>query len=129
MNELGKRAVACKAWRELEGMAGVDECGTSFRYSSSGYWVCLFQGEDRLYPTGEVLPDFTDPLTALALLVLVREAYKMPSMFVRCEHDGLWRVCWSDGKFSTAVLWAASAKTEVEALLNALEVAPCEETP
>lgn len=89
-------------------------------------WRITEDDEDSDHPW---LPDFSDPLTALALLVLVREAYKTPSMFVRCEHDGLWRVCWSDGKFSTAVLWVASAATEVEALLNALEVAPCEETP
>ena len=90
LQDLARRAVACSAWRWLPGMAVTSE-----------FWS---------------LPDFTDALTALGVLVLVREAFSNRALTPVRSLAGYW--FWSRG---TA---RGEFKSELDALVAALEAAP-----
>ena len=66
MEELAKRAVACKAWRWMQGMRSTETtlwCGHSWSDGRRSW-----EGD-----TEDALPDLTDPATLGCLLHLVRE--------------------------------------------------------
>jgi len=87
------------------------------------------------------LPDFSDPCTVGGLLSLVREAWGIPGLSVRCRGGagagrgvGWW--VWEDGPranrpFNCVILgspldpFSAMGSSEAEALVAALEAAPC----
>lgn len=95
--ELAKRAVACKGWRWLPGCVPMD-----------GYpqW-----GDGAL-------PDLDAPATKGALLGLIREARHDPALYVHpYGHGWRWRSNYRD--------CSAIYDTEAEALVAALEAAPC----
>lgn len=77
MLDLARRAVACKGWRWMPGMA---DC----------YGRRLREG-DWLDPAAE-FPDLTDPATLGCLLALVREARGEPTYLPTCldVHDEAW---------------------------------------
>jgi hypothetical protein len=105
--ELGRRAVACKGWRWMDGML-TDE-GWRVRPSD--------------LPLGCVaLPDLTDPATLGCLLALVREAHGQTTLSPVSRGRRLW--CLAD--FGTTAL---QGETEAELLVAALEAAPCTTTP
>ena len=127
MEELAKRAVACKHWRWMPGMRAIGGCVVA-----TGCPLWLVDGAPRMPVDGEhymwlrettdhpdVLPDLSDPATLGCLLALVREAWGCDSL--TCQpllplvgvHG--WRVVGTSAK---------SGHTEAEALVAALEAAP-----
>lgn len=116
MTALARRAVACKGWRWMRGMS--NDQGETIDL------VDLIQGKAYC---GEwdadmtALPDLTDPATLGCLLALVREAHAVQFLQVSVKisrehgyqfdchphHRGQW------------------VDTEAEALVAALEAAPC----
>ena len=135
MDELAKRAVACKGWRWLPGMLAIHPKWRGFRASHVGltgmHGVCRFPspmgGVERavvalpLPTSSDVLPDLSDDLTRLGLLALVRRVRP----YACVEYcGGYWRVVdpadehWdTDRGFGP---WCS----EAEALVAALEAAP-----
>jgi len=102
---LGRRAVACKAWRWMPGMA--DHWGQRLR---EGHWV----------DPAAALPDLTDPATLGCLLALVREAHAVPflQVSVKISRDhGYQFDCHPHHRGQ----WVDS---EAEALVAALEATP-----
>lgn len=111
LEALGRRAVACKGFRWMPGMA---DCW--------GGRVREGDGLDR----SSAFPDLTDPATLGCLLALVREAWGDP-------HASVW---YDDEFWQSGHRWSWFAKkqtcvgygTEAEALVAALE-AVLEATP
>ena len=112
MEELAKRAVACKHWRWMPGMRRLT--------FDAGHLYPSRVADDGTYPGGLFpIPDLTDPATLGCLLALVREAWGCDSL--TCQpllplvgvHG--WRVVGTSAK---------SGHTEAEALVAALEAAP-----
>jgi hypothetical protein len=126
LEDLGRRAVACKHWRWMEGMLllpHIDGC------------ECC---EDRNFPrraaripavftTDIDVPDLSDPATLGCLLHLVREAWGDPDLSadrVSRAHDKLPDV-WQVYVFhESGVKDVLSGHSEVEALVAALGAAP-----
>ena len=76
LEELARRAVACKRWRWMPGMLAImpedrDGCIWTERVS-----------DDEWRPAIGSIPDLTDPATLGCLLALVRKAHGDPQMFV-----------------------------------------------
>jgi hypothetical protein len=122
LEDLGRRAVACKHWRWMEGMQveplrfrvvwlTEDMIGESDQ--TSYFWKNV----------PDIFPDLSDPATLGCLLALVEEAWKCPvdmsfAGACRLDVDAEERVYPQDHTVSFA------AKTRVEALVAALEAAP-----
>jgi hypothetical protein len=122
---LSRRAVACKGWRWMPGMA--DCYGRRLR---EGDWID---------PAAE-FPDLMDPATLGCLLALVREAWRCPTVYVRQSttrrvSDGViaWEVCdlFLDAEACRALgvpregsVGSWGHGSEAEALVAALESAP-----
>lgn len=104
--DLARRAVACKHWRWMPGMLAV--VGVERQRVLS----------EKLPAYGDWIPDLDDPATLGCLLALVREAW---------GDDG---ICPDFNKMRWTILtWDCCAigdgSTEAEALVAALEAAPC----
>lgn len=125
--ELARRAVACKGWRWMRGIAASDGCVVAMESD--------LEEEDHSWTDGiEVwcddeprLPDLRDPATMGCLLALVREAWGDPAI----------TACWQDNSHRSGAyvvswrLWGATTgyhygehPTEADALVGALEAAP-----
>jgi hypothetical protein len=118
LEELARRAVACKRWRWMPGMLAImtepHEGETTFR-------VVDYIGNRETGAPITMYPDLSDPATLGCLLALVREAwgdgvYLLP--------DGGWYVKGARLKNGATVNLGIVAKNEAEALVAALEVAP-----
>jgi hypothetical protein len=119
LEDLGRRAVACKHWRWMRGMI-----------TNLGERVCNVDNEDdpkhvfvltpghfiRSLSASERTPRLDDPATLGCLLALVREAAREPGFSVRMV-AGYW---YADGNG----LAVQACETEAEALVAALEAAP-----
>jgi len=107
MNELSKRAVACKGWRWMRGMLAKD---TGLRLD-----------EETDDWEGEV-PDLSDPATLGCLLALVREVKADPSIHIRPAVSGKWWVVSKikDGRVDSL---RSCFKSEADALVWLLEAA------
>jgi len=118
LEELGRRAVACKHWRWRDGSKRVHaEHRWAWRLCGWRWFPCDERSNavhDNCF--AEAIPDLSDPATLGCLLALVREAWANDTMHARPGGDR-WRV-WSEepGAFVFG--------TEAEALVAALEAAP-----
>ena len=135
IEELGRRAVACKRWRWMPGMLSnkdlrVTRCKDLrvTRCDDDGYVVGYYENLSYIAEcVPGTLPDLSDPATLGCLLALVREAWG-PTASVSVNLSGFWAVGGATvlkgkGKGSSINLgiWKA---TEIDALVSALEVAP-----
>ena len=132
---LAKRAVACKGWRWMEGMAVVDGDGYTNRVTrvepcdvyGDGAEVVPFEMVHRLVGDGwcgqwreyGILPDLIDPATLGCLLSLVREAHghELLHLSYRIAKGDVGFACYTPRPRP----WVSS---EAEALVAALEDAP-----
>ena len=114
LEQLGRRAVACKRWRWLDGTLRVVPAPHK---GATGYTIRVPQDGYREAP-GEY-PDLSDPATLGCLLALVREVHNEPTAFVERHPIGApWQVHTVDGGIF------AQGETEAAALVAALEAAP-----
>ena len=110
--ELALRAVACKHWRWLPGMAYTDHTGMLWRVGPGG-----LMGLE-----GECLPVLHDSATRGCLLDLVRQVWKDQSMtthMIKRNAHTVWRV----GRLGV-MPFGGEYRRELEALIAALENAP-----
>jgi len=133
--DLGRRAVACKAWRLVEGMLTLSD-GRVLEVSPDG-WP-RFEGDDVFTePAHASPPDLRDAATLGTLLALVREAWGDPAVYtVRTPKTDAGEADWSamlrDGQYvfedDTPIGLESETSgdypTEAEALVAALEAAP-----
>lgn len=123
LEELGRRAVACKHWRWMPGMRVLHPSG--WAEPASVRVPCSEPNGGYFYDTG--WPDLTDPATLGCLLALVREAWGRP-FWVEGDPRSIgerpdeWIGVLFEGRFATCSVVHAS--TEAEALVVALEAAP-----
>ena len=118
---LGIRAMACNDFRWIPGMSNR---GSEMVMDVSPSGWPRFAGDDDYTEPGKAgTLDVRVLLNVQALLLLVREAWKMPTgIVVFYEQDlAIWKVSWSG---STHGGDCGSGKTEAEALICALENAP-----
>jgi hypothetical protein len=116
LEELARRAVACKRWRWMPGMR-YQVGGTVGRLSDS-------QCKGKLPLVAETRPDLSDPATLGCLLALVREAHGAPAAYFMGSVNNQWVV---HHFTEPEAYWKSLTKwqpTEAEALVAALEVAP-----
>jgi hypothetical protein len=125
LDDLGRRAVACKHWRFMDGM--LTTCGLRVVDGGRDYVIGHRPGATRdgggWYdgPSESFLPDLFDPATLGCLIALVREAWNDYSL---CANDAgpydlmFWHVYTDDRNVSEG------CQTEAEALVAALEAAP-----
>ena len=121
IEELARRAIACKRWRWVPGMLAImpeDRDGIARPERVS---------DDEWLPAMDSFPDLLDPATLGCLLALVREAWG-PAASVSVNLSGFWAVGGAtvlSGKGKGASINLGIWKlTELEALVAALEVAP-----
>ncbi len=122
LEQLARRAVACKHWRWMPGMRVVTEMGDAFRVED----VDFCYGElNWPKPHALLLPDLTDPATLGCILALVREAHKAPHAWVETRYGQRSRVVSPEGySEATRMLCEWQVGTEGAALVAALEAAP-----
>ena len=134
--ELGRRAVACKAWRWMPGMLTLRDVRLTWAEhentgaalgggcSDGSPWPTLWgvSGTDPLDLNDEV-PDFRDDATKGCLLALVREvttAAGWGSPYLSA-FAMIWGAVWAVGPFSNREAYRFHSATEAEALVLALE--------
>ena len=116
--DLARRAVACKHWRWMPGMLAI--VGVERQRVLS----------DKLPAYGDWLPDLTDAATLGCLLALVRDAWGDDGLHCAGRYsDGKWLWHVQGGHPHGATfrrrVYAIGHGTEAEALVAALEAAPC----
>jgi hypothetical protein len=104
IEELARRAVACKRWRYLEGMRGWRE---GRRYRFVGHSIHSVNA-----------PDFTDPTTIDLILPLVRAAWGEAGSCHDAGPRAMWRYYSPRGQLR------AEGQSRLRCLVAALEAAP-----
>jgi len=121
IEELARRAVACKRWRWMPGLLSAKGLRVH-RRDHDGYVVGYYANHEYIAEcVPSTLPDLWDPATFGCLLALVRQAW---GAGVHLVPDGGWLVKGARLKNGAPVNLGIVAKNEVEALVAALEVAP-----
>ena len=115
---LARAVVDAGKWRWQRGM--MSTCGPVV--SSVCGAACRANG-DRLVPLPpDALPDFTDPLTAAGALLVAREVWGRPDLWIRASRRG---ESWAPDCVGTPdALLSISAPNELEALIAAILAAP-----
>jgi hypothetical protein len=127
MNEkqiaIGRRAVACKDWRWMSGMATAEGHRVVLVDDDVLWMVYNEEGKCKPGCVEDFVPDLSDPATMGGLLALVREAWGDDEAYANPWHDedGGWTVCVGEEDRSVNV---SEGDTEAEALVFALEDAP-----
>lgn len=130
LEELGRRAVACKRWRWLPGMLALTaDCKEGVRVHSGGGDYLIGWRDGATVDGGGIVelsdddiawPDLTDPATIGCLWALVRRAYKWAMLVHWYSFDGEGPLTWAvEVKGARHCGWS-----EKEALVVALEAAP-----
>jgi len=123
LEDLGRRAVACKHWRWRDGSKRV-HAEHRWAWRLCGWrWFPCDERSNAVHDScfAEAIPDLSDPATLGCLLALVREAWNDHSL---CANDAgpydlmFWHVYTDDRNVSEG------CQTEAEALVAALEAAP-----
>ena len=117
LEELGRRAVACKHWHWMPGMLynhPKDRPDSALRPRGPNAPIIMCG-------PGGGLPIFSDPATLGCLLALVREQW---GDGVHLIPDGGWYVKGARLKNGSTINLGICTKTEAEALVAALEAAP-----
>jgi len=127
IEQLARRAIACKRWRWMPGMLSAKGLRVTRRDSDGyvvGYYADISYSAECVPGT---LPDLSDPATLGCLLALVREAWGNEAS-VSLNISSFWAVGGakiqkgkSAGHTINLGIWKL---TELEALVAALEVAP-----
>ena len=112
--QLAKRAVACKSWKWLPGMAYTDHAGVLWRIGTGGLMAL----------EGDCLPVLNDSATKGCLLDLLRQVWKEPSITTRMINRNE-RTVWRVSRLGIMPL-GGEYKSELEAMVAALESAPKE---
>lgn len=138
---LGRRAVSCKAWRWMPGMMAAESADRVLIATTravtvdcidgnAGYCAgaCAAKFERIPLSMFSETPDLRDPATLGCLLALVREAWGNPLMFVTWTTSG-WLVVSRSHKDPAPLRcqmpeMVMRKDTEAAALLDALEAAP-----
>jgi hypothetical protein len=135
LRDLGRRAIACRGWKWMDGMLDGAQSGWRYDAQLNGFLVCdetnigdvtaIDAFLESVEPNS--LPDLSDPATLGCLLALVRSALKDDTVYVRYfPDDDVW--CVGSGKLVASLLVVngknAEGKSEAEALIAALEAAP-----
>ena len=119
MQDLARRAVACKHWRWMPGMA-IDGLRVTHVNENKNASACGDYSGARTWEVCEgSVPDLTDAATIGCVLALVREAWRNPSICPMHAHPFTnqdWVVAVGKRCFHGV--------SEVEALVEALERAP-----
>lgn len=127
LEELGRRAVACKHWRWMPGMlvgGWVIDGACPHQWANGNPWR---QERNNIIILPDELPDLSDPATLGCLLHLVREAWSDADLSadrVSRAHDKLPDVWQVYVFYESGVKDVLSGHSEVEALVAALEAAP-----
>ena len=127
IEQLERRAIACKRWGWMPGMLSKNGLRI-VRRDFDGYVVGYYENMSYIAEcVPGTLPDLTDPATLGCLLALVREAWG-PEATVSVNISGFWAVGGariqkgkSAGHTINLGIWKL---TELDALVSALEVAP-----
>ena len=124
LEELGRRAVACKRWRWMDGMLS-DKGLRVTENDPDGYVAGYYDGCSYIANCIKgSLPDLSDPATLGCLLALVREAHGAPAAYFMGSVNNQWVVhhfTEPEAYWKSLTKWQS---TEAEALVAALEVAP-----
>ena len=127
MRELARRLMSCPGWRWTGGMRCKDS-GWRWR---DGYLFAMDGTGDFIETPGGSVPNLRDPATLGCLLALVREAWGRPALAASPAGAPDGSVSWcvealdpDDGDGYHAL--TPRRATEAEALVDALEEAPCE---
>lgn len=118
LTELGRRAVACKYWRWMPGMAVLGGFAGADRLFADKWGMIHAPDEDA-----GMLPDLSDPATLGCLLYLVREAtgqQSSPSWYPGGKHDYPHWAWYSDNCYGKL----CEGATEAECLVRVLEFTP-----
>lgn len=142
IDDLKRRAIACKHWRWMPGMLALDSCNEEHPARViDGCRSVIYEDNDGAVHDGVVsrsdVPDLTDPATLGCILALVRQCFDHaviwtsrdctvdaldPDSFCMDETEG-WSVC--IGSVDDYVGEIGRGATEAEALIVALEAAQC----
>jgi hypothetical protein len=120
MNEeqivLGRRAVACKDWRWMSGMATAEGHRVVLVDDDVLWMVYNEEGKCKPGCVEDFVPDLSDAATMGGLLALVREAHFTAGLVPLNMRDDEWQVLLPDGY--------VLGTSEAEALVAALKAAP-----
>jgi len=120
IEELARRAIACKRWRWVPGMLSAKGLRV-LRRDDDGYVVGYYANHHYIAEcVPGTMPDLWDPATFGCLLALVRQAW---GAGVHLVPDGGWIVKGARLQNGATVNLGIVAKNEAEALVAALEVA------